>query len=78
MLLGETKTRLRPEISSPVRENWEEGEDEEDEEDTQSMIFAPRQSSGGEERCTPGLSVLWLIPLTIHIQGTYGDLRYNE
>ena len=77
MFLGETKTRLRPEISSPVRENQEEGEDEEDEEDTQSMIFARRQSGGGEERCTPGLSVLWLIPLTIHIQGTYEDLRYN-
>ena len=60
-----------------MRENREEGEDEEDKEDTQLMIFAPRQSGGGEERCTPGLSVLWLIPLTIHIQGTYGDLRYN-
>ena len=77
MLLGETKTRLRPEISSPMRKNREEREDEEDEGDTQSMIFAPRQSSGGEERCPPGLSVLWLIPHTIHIQGTYGDLRYN-
>ena len=54
MFLGETKTRLRPKISSPVRENREEGEDEEDEEDTQSMIFARRQSGGGEERCTPG------------------------
>ena len=63
MLLGETKIILRPKISSPVRENWEEGEDDEDEEDTQLMIFAPRQSGGGEERCTPGLSVLWLIPL---------------
>ena len=76
MLLGENKIILRPKISSPVRENWEEGEDDEDEEDTQLMIFAPRQSGGGE-RCTHGLSVLWLIPLTIHIQGTYGDLRYN-
>ena len=26
---------------------------------------------------SPGLSVLWLIPLIIHMQGTYGDLRYN-
>ena len=73
MFLGVTKTRLRPEISSPVKDNRED----EDEEHTQSMIFARRQSGGGEERCTPGLSVLWLIPLTIHIQGTYGDLRYN-
>ena len=37
MLLGESKTGLRPEISSPVRENREEGEeDEEDDEETRS------------------------------------------
>ena len=39
MFLGDTKTRLRAKISSPVRENQEAGEDEEDEEDTQSMIY---------------------------------------
>ena len=50
MLLGESKTGLRPEISSAVRERIGEGGRGRGRRGGGRAIDAPRQSGGGEER----------------------------